>query len=185
MINWPTSPSGTSNEASFFRRFVDSCKRSTPKAGLGLKATETKDGIILSVDQSWGGGVPIKVDLYEITTLANADYFKAKLVNSSGDATGAEIVVAKSLTGRKPATETIDTFEINYTYSGENDRTASADMLGTEIQVCHPRYTVGDKIVVVAMSNTDVKNGGSAVRYYELSPCRYWCAAPDGYTPPA
>jgi hypothetical protein len=183
-LNWPTPPSGASNEASFMRRLVDCCKRSVPKAGVGLMAMDSKDGIILTANVGNGAGVPVRVELYKITTLKNDDYFMAKKVDSSGNAAGGEVAIAKSLTGRKPSTETIDTFEIDYTYSDDNNRTADATMLGSEVQVCHPRYQVDDEIFVVTTQGTGVKKNGSALFLYEISPARFWCAAPDGYTPP-
>jgi hypothetical protein len=47
MINWPTPPNGASDVAAFMRRLVDCCKRSVPKAGVGLLYEEQADGIML------------------------------------------------------------------------------------------------------------------------------------------
>ena len=183
MINWPTPPSGTSSEASFMRRIIDCCKRSVPKAGVGLMATETKDGIIFTANVGSGVGVPVKVDLYQLTTLKNDDYFMAKKVDSAGNPTGSEVAIAKSLTGRRPDKETIDTYEIDYSAYDDNNRIAASPMLGSEYQVIHPRYQVGDNVLVVS-TNSGVKKTGSSVPLYELSPARFWCSVPDGFTPP-
>ena len=167
------------------RRLVDCGIRTVPKVGPGLLASEESNGIRISLDPlTFNKTQASKVVMYQITELEGTkDYIKAKRVDGSGNPSGAEEVIAKSLSARQPVTETIDTYEIDYTYTDDNNRVAVAVMLGTEVQVCHPRYKVGDNIAVVKIDNPQIVST-KIVDLYEISPARFWCAAPDGFTPP-
>ena len=197
MINWPVPPSGSSNEASFMRKLVDACKRSVPKAGPGILAQESSDGIHLQVNLPNAGTNGTKAWIYQITSLVSDDYVMAQLIDSAGNPTGGNVAVAKSVTGQMNDGATIDTYLITYAYTDDNNRVATAALLGTEVQVMHPRYQVNDLMVVIQLSvpmmeltddGTDVMpvldGNGNTIQLYEISPARIWCAAPDGFTPP-
>lgn len=184
-------------------RVVEYLKSLRPMRGAGTHTQHTAFGV---VRQSAAAIQARRTDLFfgRITALYNADYFGAMLYDdaqydpakdfvethsTAGDPSLSqqEFLVAKNLTGRMVPAATIDTYEIEYTYDGENDRNAVATMLGSEQQVCHPRYQLGDFIIL-----TKVQNGAGAedgrhqtIYYYEISPARFWCARPQDYTPPS
>lgn len=185
---------------------VDYVRSLRPMRGDGTRTQHTPFGV---VRQSAAAVKARRTDLFlaMITKLYNKDYVGAMVyddtlysidtdfvLNGGDDAAIAgdpslshdELITAKCVTGRKPISDNIDGFDINYTYDGENSRTAAADMLGSETQVCHPRYTVGDLIILVKVQNgTGIRDSAAQeILYYELQPGRYWCSAPDNYTPP-
>jgi hypothetical protein len=74
VIAWPTPPTGSSEEASFFRRLVDCCKRSVVKVGPGLLLDERQDGLFIrlnSATQSSSAGVRFQ-DFVFVSDLGDA-----------------------------------------------------------------------------------------------------------------
>ncbi len=142
-----------------------------------------------------GGGITPR--LCKITTLYHTNYFGARPWNPMTEAyIGAEFKVARCLTGRMPEEETIDGEVIAYVYPTgyippdqtismlDNFRTAFST--GSEYQVVHPRYTVGDLVVVLRVpsgtgisdqsepGNDDSNLHGNQLRYLEMLPARFW-----------
>lgn len=186
---------GKSNADQAHDRLARQAKASRPMTGTGTQVTRSTFGMVFN-----GNNNPVtrsvKIRLYQITILHNDNYVSAQQLDGDGNLNGTDEYIAKSFTGEVPSTDTIDTYAISYDYTDDNNRTANAVMLGTEVQVCHPRYTVGDIIAVVEIKDgflvSDGEGGwtplndadGNQITLYELSPARFWCAAPDGYTPP-
>jgi len=199
MIDWPTPPSGNLEEVRYHQRLLIAIKKLVPKAGPGMLISERADGMYIELNGlNSPNGSGTKVYFYQITSLVSDDYFMAAALNGSGNIVGAPVPVAKSITGQMPDSEIDDTYTIEYTYTDDNNRTASAALIGSEVQVCHPRYKVGDLVAVVVTSSPVlsvpspgtgpvpiVQGTGSTISLYEISPARFWCAGADDFTPPA
>ncbi len=172
-MNYPTPPSGASNEGSFMRRLVDCLKRSYPIAGNGLTFKETSKGVILSVinpanNLPKGGGSDVY--MFSVTQLIGQPYVMAKYWD--GNSLGQEIAIAKDYPFRFNLNEVID--EILYTYTplirtddptSDNNRGAT-DGLNFQKECVFPRYVTLGMLGIVKPS--DANGGGQLVGYQTL-----------------
>ena len=135
MINWPIPPSGSTNEASFMRRLVKCCKASVPKAGVGLKAMERDDGIILEADRQFAAGRGTGSSIQDFQIVSDGgDYYNCHTFD--GLTAGTTIIkVAKNQdlrcilptatpAGGAWATKVIRTVTYTYTYTPTAGTTA-------------------------------------------------------------
>jgi len=194
-MNIPITSGNTTAEQAH-NALVSQSKASRPMAGTGTRVTRSAYGTVFN-----GNATPkvrgTKFIQYQITALSSKNYVTAQRLDGSGNLSGSDEYIGKSITGQMPDSDVKDTYTISYVYIDDNNRTANAALLGTEIQVCHPRYQVGDIILVAQLADgmlvqknpDDVEplNGGdqSQVILYEMSPDRKWCAAPENYTAPS
>jgi hypothetical protein len=205
----PPTPTGSTPEALFAQilhnkvngplsklNSSSSVKVSRTTKGINLRANNTSVSTSLFLCRIVQVGLSNMVGAMVFNDLAYnpaLDFTVTNNIPGDPSLSQSEVLVSKSLTARMYEGETIDGFPITYTYTDENNRTAVATMLGTEIQVCHPRYQLGDFIIMARLNNySGVDSEGNLgndamvgeIKYYELSPDRKWAAAPDGYTAP-
>lgn len=188
---------GNSTAEQAHNRLVRQAKSAVPMAAKGTQVTRSQFGTSF-IGNANPAVRSVKVLLYQITALTGQSYVTAQQMDGQGNLDGTDEYVAKSFTGQMPSGQTVDTYPITYSYTDDNNRTADAILLGSEVQVCHPRYTVGDLIAVIQINDglvvPDPDNpgnflpmndpDGNQITLYEHSPERFWCAAPDDYTPP-
>lgn len=192
----PLTPGGTKADVAY-NNLVHYVRALRPMRGNGTQTTFSSSGVVRRASpQAPSRGLSLY--MYRITSLHGGNFFGAMLFDQSqyaepsdfvvngggaggiaGDPSlsGGEIIVAKSINGQQVNTAVIDGYNITYTSSGENLRFAEADSLGSEWQVCHPRYTVGDYVVVSKLQNyvNVLDNNGQPFQYMEMSPLREWC----------
>ena len=117
-------------------------------------------------------GIPVRA---EITAVGN-DYIDCDLWNGSAfDATN-NVRVARPVELRRPASDTIYTVGVTYTYSDANTRTASAGGYDTENHKIVLPYEIGREILVV---DTGEATGVTAATYIDLNISgRTWASVP-------
>lgn len=113
--------------------------------------------------------------------------------DGDGGTTGSQIIIAKSIDGRQPGFESIDDEFIQYTYTDDNQRTATPETSSVENHVMHKRYMVwpgtspddsevdNNQIIVYVekvQGGTGVLDmNGNQLQYAEVSPNREWALA--------
>ena len=180
-MNYPTPPSGTSPQASFFRRLMDCVKRSRPIAGVGLALKETEHGTILSLINptqfSQGGGSEVR--MFAITQLLGKDWVMAKYWD--GASLGEEIKIAVPPRLRQSLKkEIVDGVEITFSAQvGQNSRTATDQFNNFENEVIYPRYTT---LTELGLTKPDDNSSCQAV-VFAVKPKRGTGVLDDSFAP--
>jgi hypothetical protein len=198
----PARPTGSTREARFDQATWDATygPANRIRNSSTVKWSRTTKGLIPhAAPPAAGGG---NVVPYVITTLkGGGDFFLAKLWNPSSEtAAGSEVRIAKCITGRQLALETIDGVLFTYEYAGDNFRTQFKDASIFEYQVCHERYRVfnqatfdadGQSLEEALIYATRVARGsgvldenGAMITLAEVSPQRHWAFQYNQTGPP-
>jgi hypothetical protein len=148
--------------------------------GGGCKYILTDGNATLCIDKTLFGSSVSGSALtpYKITNLYSANYVQARQWNlSTGDYyTGSvNVYIAKCLTARMPANETIDGITITYTGYTDNIRKATIDT-AFEWQVMHPRYSVGTIIYALGVTGGTgiIDPSSNVIQSVEVEAARVW-----------
>lgn len=201
----PKRPTGSTPEALFMQWMYDQIKALQPRKSPTVRFDRNKDGIVYHAAPGGSGGSPLMLCM--ITSLyggeeQNVDYIgvtpwtfspddSGTDFTQEGQLTGSEFMCAKCVSGQQPASETIDSEEIDYFYSDDNTRNAVPQLTGTEAHVMHPRYMAYDEdnpptdvrqtlVLVMRVQGgwTGVQDAnGNNIAYIEVQPNRYWALA--------
>lgn len=147
-MRWPKPPTGSSPFAVWCREFLNTCRQSELKSGVGYNVKQSPSGTTLDIfgTNMGGAGSLVDIKMFAITTLIGGDVVIAK--SWDGGALGAQVPIAKTPRARTSIVqELIDgdivTYAQNTTFpydpTGDNNRIAT-DSNGAESQVCYPRY---------------------------------------------
>lgn len=202
----PPMPTGSGREAVFQQSTKKRLDALTFKSSPTVTANRTTKGIYFTARGGGGQGATAKIyaitQLYGVPSaigLPGIDYigvtpWDPAANDGDGGTTGSQIIIAKSIDGRQPGFESIDTSLINYTYTDDNHRVATPEILGSvENQVMHKRYMVwpnappdesmvdNNQIIVYVQKingGTGVLDmNGNQLQYAEVNPNREWALA--------
>jgi len=147
-MRWPKPPTGSSPFAVWCREFLNTCRQSELKSGVGYNVKQSPSGTTLDILAISGISASSPFQPYLITVLNNADYVTAQLYNwTTMMGNGNNVTIAKAITGRGPALATVDGNNIVYSYQPTSkDNLRSAQIVGviSQWQVMNPRYLADD-----------------------------------------
>lgn len=115
-----------------------------------------------------GGGIQCRV-----TELFSADYVGVKKWDGATES-GDQLLVAKSIPSRMPASQMLYGTTYNYTYTSDNMRVSSDGTDSEEQLLLHP-FAVGDVIYVDQVDHTGVTVNAVELTRIEKNTEREWC----------